>query len=94
MSLTFQKKKDLLTVLDYPEVPLHNNLSENGIREMVIKRKISGGVETEDGVKAWENNMSILGTCKKLGVCFYDFMKGVYSRNVTINLRNLILNNQ
>ena len=68
LTLTLKKKGELLTVLDYPEVPLHNNLSENGVREMVIKRKISGGVETHEGVKAWENNMSILATCKKLGV--------------------------
>ena len=89
--LTLEKKNELLTVLDYPEVPLHNNLSENGVREMVIKRKISGGVETAEGAKAWENNMSILATCKKLGVSFYDFMKGVFSKNITINLPELIL---
>jgi hypothetical protein len=90
LALTFAKKHELLTVLDYPEVPLHNNLSENGIREMVIKRKISGGIETDEGVKAWENNMSILATCKKLGVSFYNFMKDVFSKNVTISLPNLI----
>jgi hypothetical protein len=91
LSLTLEKKSELLTVLDYPEVPLHNNLSENGVRELVIKRKISGGIETDDGVKAWENNMSILATCKKLGVSFFDFMKGVFSKNVTVNLHDLIL---
>jgi hypothetical protein len=91
LSLTLAKKNELLTVLDYPEIPLHNNLSENGIREMVMKRKISGGVETEEGIKAWENNMSILATCKKLGVSFYEFMKGVFSKNVTICLSDLIL---
>jgi hypothetical protein len=90
LALTHGKKSELLTVLDYPEVPLHNNLSENGLREMVIKRKISGGVETEDGLRAWENNMSILSTCKKLGVSFYDFMKGVFSKNISINLPALI----
>jgi hypothetical protein len=91
LSLTFKKKFELLTVLDYPEIPLHNNLSENGIRELVIKRKISGGVKTEEGQKAWENNMSILMTCKKLGINFYDYMKGIYSNNCNINLRELIL---
>jgi hypothetical protein len=91
LALTFAKKSELLTVLDYPEVPLHNNLSENGVREMVIKRKISGGVKTEEGAKAWENNMSILATCKKLGVSYYDYMIGVFSKNVTISLPDLIL---
>ena len=35
-------KEELLLVLDRPEIPLHNNLSENDIREYVKKRKISG----------------------------------------------------
>ena len=91
LSLTLEKKCELLTVLDYPEVPLHNNLSENGVREMVMKRKISGGVKTEDGLKAWENNMSIWATCKKLGINYYDFMIGVFSNKVTINLPKIIL---
>lgn len=69
-------------MLDYPEIPLHINLSENGLREIVIKRKINGGVKTNAGIKAWENNMSILATCKKLGVNFYDFMVGVYSNKI------------
>ena len=90
LTLTLAKKSELLTVLDFPEIPLHNNLSENGIREMVLKRKISGGVETTEGVKAWENNMSILATCKKLGVSFYRFMLGVFSKNITIDLPKLI----
>jgi hypothetical protein len=91
LSLTLEKKSELLTVLDYPEVPLHNNLSENGVREIVMKRKISGGLKTDEGVKAWENNMSILATCKKLGVSFFDFMKGVFAKNTTVNLHDLIL---
>ena len=93
LELTQKKKPELLTVLDYPEVPLHNNLSENGIREMVIKRKISGGVEGEKGLKAWENNMSILATCKKLGISFYEFMKSVFAKNTTYNLPDLIYKN-
>ena len=41
LKLTLAKKEFLLLVLDYPEIPLHNNLSENGVRELVIKRKVS-----------------------------------------------------
>jgi hypothetical protein len=93
LALTREKKTELLTVLDYPEIPLHNNLSENGVREIVIKRKISGGVETAAGVKAWENNMSILSTCKKQGVSFYEYMKGIFSNKIIINLPEMILGN-
>ena len=90
MSLTLEKKGELLTVLDYPEIPLHNNLSENGLRELVVKRKISGGVRSEEGLKAWENNLSILATCKKLGVSFYDFMVSVFSKKPSVILPVMI----
>lgn len=79
LALTLAKKEYLLVVLEHPEIPLHNNLSENGVRELVIKRKISGGVKTEAGKKAWENVMTILATCKKLGVSFYEYMKDIFS---------------
>ncbi len=36
-----RNKAELLLVLDRPEIPLHNNLSENDIREYVKKRKVS-----------------------------------------------------
>jgi hypothetical protein len=35
----------LLLVLERPEVPLHNNLSEGHIRDYVKKRKISGSTQ-------------------------------------------------
>jgi hypothetical protein len=90
LQLTLGKKGDLLTVLEYPNTPLHNNLSENGVREIVMKRKISGGVKSDAGIKAWENNMSILATCKKLGVSYFEFMKGVFSGDNSISLKHLI----
>ena len=90
LQLTLTKKSELLTVLDYPKTPLHNNLSENGVREIVMKRKISGGVKSEAGIKAWENNMSILATCKKLGVSYFEFMKATFSGNKSINLAQII----
>ena len=83
LKLTSAKKEYLLTVLEYPEIPLHNNLSETGVRELVVKRKISGGVKTLEGKTAWENNMTILATCKKLGVSFYAYMKGIFSGEYT-----------
>jgi hypothetical protein len=35
-------KSGLLRVLDYPDIPLHTNASENDIRACVSKRKLSG----------------------------------------------------
>ena len=37
-----ENRADLLRVLERPEVPLHNNLSEGHMRDYVKKRKISG----------------------------------------------------
>ena len=36
-------EEKLLLVLDYPFLPLHNNTSESDIREVVRRRKVSGG---------------------------------------------------
>ena len=42
-----KRKADLLRVLDRPEIPLHTNGSENDIRALVTKRKVSGGTISE-----------------------------------------------
>ena len=47
-----RRKRELLCVLDRPEIPLHTNGSENDIRAFVTKRKISGGTMSEAGRQA------------------------------------------
>lgn len=74
IELTKGKKAELLVVLDYPEVPLHNNGAEQAVREFVVKRKISNGTRTEKGTKAWDIYLSVSGTCRKLGVNFYRYV--------------------
>jgi hypothetical protein len=89
--LTLVKKEYLLAVLKNPKLPLHNNVSEDGARKLVMKRKVSGGVRTEEGKIAWENNLTILETCKKLKVNFYDYIKAIFSKKTErIKLSNLI----
>jgi hypothetical protein len=39
--MTRKKNEKLLLVLDYPQIPLHNNPAEIALRELVIKKKIS-----------------------------------------------------
>src|SRR5690242_20443279 len=41
-------RAELLVVLDRPEIPLHTNGSENDLRSVVTKRKISGGTRSEE----------------------------------------------
>jgi hypothetical protein len=74
IALTHLKKRELLLVLDFPEVPLDNNEAERTLREYIIKRKISNGTRTEDGTRAWEVFLSLLDTCRKNNVSFYDYL--------------------
>ena len=76
---TKKKKDELLLVIDYPNVPLHNNLAEIAVREGVIKRKISYGTRSELGRLAWENMLSIQDTCRKLGISFYRYLHDIFS---------------
>lgn len=77
IATTKEKKERLLTVLRYPEIPLHNNPAELGARQRVRKRDISFGPRTEAGRIAWDTFMTLAETAKKLGVSFFDY---VYDR--------------
>ena len=69
-----RNKKELLLVLDRPDLPLHNNLSEGDIREQVKRRKISGGTRSDDGRRGRDTFASLKKTCRKLGVSFWTFL--------------------
>ena len=68
------KKSELLMVLEYPELPLHNNDAELGARAQVRKRDVSLHTMTEDGTKANDTFLSIVQTAKKLGVSAYEYI--------------------
>ena len=70
-----RNKSELLMVLDRPELPLHNNLSEGDIREYVKRRKISGGTRSEDGRRCRDTFASLKKTCRKLGISFWTYLK-------------------
>jgi len=71
---TRAKKDNLLLVLKYPELPLHNNPAELAVRQRVRKRDVSFGPRTQDGVRAWDTFMTLAATAKKLGVSFYQYI--------------------
>jgi hypothetical protein len=68
-------KADLLRVLSRPEIPLHNNAMESDIREFVKRRKISGGTRNDAGRRCRDTFASLKKTCRKLGVCFWDYLQ-------------------
>jgi hypothetical protein len=69
------KRDDLLLVLDRPEIPLHNNLSEGDIREWAKRRKISAGTRSELGRRCRDTFVSLKKTCRKLGVSFWQYLQ-------------------
>jgi Transposase IS66 family len=80
--LTRGKKRELLRVLEHPEVPLHNNAAELGVRRRVRKRDVSFGPRTEAGRQAWDTFQTLAATAAKLGISFYwylhDRVRGAY----------------
>jgi hypothetical protein len=69
-----QNKRELLLVLERPDLPLHNNMSETDIREYVKRRKISGGTRSENGRNGRDTFASLKKTCRKLGVSFWEYL--------------------
>ena len=56
---TKAKKDNLLLVLKYPELPLHNNASELDARVQARKRDVSLHTMTEEGTEANDTFLSI-----------------------------------
>lgn len=75
-------KPELLRVLDYPMIPLHNNGCETDIRDPVTKRKVSGGTQSHIGRMARDTFTSLKRTCRKLGVSFWKYLN---DRNAALN---------
>lgn len=67
-------RADLLRVLQRPEVPLHNNLSEAHVRDYVKKRKISGSTRSPAGRRCRDTFASLKKTCRRLGVNFWAYL--------------------
>lgn len=79
-----KNEHELLRVLDRPELPLHNNLSERDIRDYVKKRKISGSTRSENGRRCRDTFASLKKTCRKHGLSFWAFLKDRTSGHNTI----------
>lgn len=72
----FQRaREELLLILDYPWLPLHNNLSERQIREYVKRRKVSGGTRSTLGQRCRDTFTSLKKTCRLHGVSFSRYLR-------------------
>jgi hypothetical protein len=72
---TRSKKDELLTVLDHPEVPLHNNDSELGARVSARRRDVSLHSRSKHGARSMDIFTTLVQTCKKLGVSAYSYIR-------------------
>ena len=72
---TYEKRKELLRVLERADTPLHNNSSETCARAAKIKLKISGGTRSELGQKVRDAFLSLKQTCLKLKINFISFLE-------------------
>jgi hypothetical protein len=70
-----KNKRELLRVLERPEIPLHNNQSEQDIREYVKRRKVSGSTRSSPGRRCRDTFTSLKKTCRKLGISFWNYLK-------------------
>ena len=88
---TRSNKGFLLTVLDHPEIPLHNNASELGARRQVRKRDISLHTMTELGTKLQDAFLSIIHTSSLLGVNAFQYILDRINNCSNFYLPDLVL---
>ena len=92
LAKTFTRKEKLLRVLHLPDLPLHNNQAELGVRRKVRKRDISLHTMSDLGTAAQDAFMSVVETAIKLGVNVFDYLYDRLSnKNLMPSLADLII---
>jgi regulator of replication initiation timing len=88
---TYTKKREMLVVLDYPDVPLHNNASELAARRKVRKRDVSLHTMSPYGTMVQDAYLSIIETAKKLGVSAFEYLKDFVASSREMTPLNVII---
>ena len=84
------KKDQLLLALKRPEAPIHNNGSETEGRESVVRSRISK-TNSEIGTKSRDTFLSLMKTCRKLKISFWDYLHDrIHNSNKIENLAKII----
>lgn len=81
MKRTFKNRDKLLTFLDNPDIPLHNNSAERGARRVVRKRDISLHTWSPQGTRAKDSFLSVIETARKLGINILEYITARLQRN-------------
>lgn len=77
LELTKKKRERLLIFLDHPFVPIHNNQSEQDVRDAVMIRMISRETKSKAGDRSLERHLSIIHTAKKQGLDVFETVHGL-----------------
>jgi len=89
---TLENKTELLTVLKYPQIPLHNNLAELGARRQVRKRDISLHTIVPKGTMAKDAFLTITQTAIQLGINVFEYVKElITNKKNELSLADIIL---
>jgi len=69
-----RQQKNILTFVEHEGVPNHNNYGEYIIKKGVLKRKVSGGSMSAEGVRAYAIIQSVAQTCHLRELSFSGFL--------------------
>lgn len=84
IAATAAKREELLTVLDEPSVPLHNNASELGARVSARRRDVSLHSRSVRGARAMDIFTTIVQTAKKLGRSAVAYLRDRLSGSIQL----------
>jgi transposase len=65
------------TVLQFPSLPLTNNVAERALRHWVFARLISHGTRTDRGTRSFGLLASVIDTCRKRGISPWPYIAHV-----------------
>lgn len=80
IAYTLNRWPALLVYLDHPFVEISNNGSERSIKPMVLSRKNWLFAGSDTGGRTVALLMSLIETCKRLGINPFEYLKDVFTR--------------
>jgi transposase len=80
ITYTLNRWTALLVYLDHPFVEISNNASERSIKPMVLSRRNWLFAGTEEGGHTAATIMSLIETCKRLGINPFEYLKDVLTK--------------
>jgi transposase len=80
IAYTLKRWPALLVYLEYPFVEISNNASERSIKPLVLSRRNWLFAGSEEGGHTAATIMSLIETCKRLGINPFEYMKDLLTR--------------